>query len=82
MAQPDGWPVDEIDLGEFAITSYQPASNTTLFISFHLFGTVSRANNDEVLRRLDDCRHRMRDWVIVTVRGRRGRFVRRRVGVD
>ena len=31
----------EVDLGEFSVTSFQPISNTTLRIDFHLFGTVA-----------------------------------------
>jgi flagellar FliL protein len=31
----------EVDLGKFSITSFQPASNTTLLIDFHMFGTVA-----------------------------------------
>jgi flagellar FliL protein len=31
----------EVDLGKYSITSFQPASNTTLLIDFHLFGTVA-----------------------------------------
>ncbi len=59
---------EEIDLGEFSVTSYQPASNTTLFISFHLFGTLLHKNNDELQRRLEDNKHRIRDNIIVIIR--------------
>ena len=31
----------EVDLGKYSITSFQPASNTTLLIDFHMFGTVT-----------------------------------------
>jgi flagellar FliL protein len=31
----------EVDLGKYSITSFQPASNTTLLIDFHLYGTVA-----------------------------------------
>ncbi len=31
----------EVDLGEFTVTAYQPVSSSTLFISFHLYGSVS-----------------------------------------
>lgn len=34
-------PKREVDLGRFSITSFQPASNTTLLIDFHMFGTVA-----------------------------------------
>ena len=34
-------PKREVDLGRYSITSFQPASNTTLLIDFHMFGTVA-----------------------------------------
>ena len=34
-------PKREVDLGKFSITSFQPASNTTLLIDFHMCGTVA-----------------------------------------
>ena len=36
----------EVDLGEFNVTAYQPASNTTLRIDFHLYGTVCRQRSE------------------------------------
>jgi hypothetical protein len=33
----------EVDLGEFTVTAYQPVSSSTLFISFHLYGSASEA---------------------------------------
>lgn len=30
----------EVDLGEFTVTAYQPVSSSTLFISFHLYGML------------------------------------------
>ncbi|MHB1035587.1 MAG: hypothetical protein ACYC35_03115 [Pirellulales bacterium] len=58
----------EIDLGEFKITSFQPASNTTLCIDFRLYGTVAQANREEFARRMEENKHRFRDQVLVTVR--------------
>jgi flagellar FliL protein len=37
----------EVDLGKFSVTAFQPASNTTLLIDFHLFGTVAVEPNEE-----------------------------------
>ena len=37
----DAAPRREVDLGKFSITSFQPASNSTLLIDFHMFGTVA-----------------------------------------
>lgn len=31
----------EVDLGKFSLTAFDPNSNTTLLIDFHLYGTVS-----------------------------------------
>ena len=31
----------EVDLGKFSLTAYQPASNSSVLIDFHLFGTVA-----------------------------------------
>jgi hypothetical protein len=59
----------EMDLGEFSVTSFQPVSNSTLRIDFHLFGTVETEHSDEFLTLMDDNMHRFREQVIVTVRG-------------
>ena len=39
-AKPHG-SMQEVDLGEFTVTAYQPVSSSTLFISFHLYGSVT-----------------------------------------
>lgn len=59
----------EVDLGEFSVTSFQPISNTTLRIDFHLFGTVQTDDQDEFFTLMEDNMHRFREQVIVTVRG-------------
>jgi flagellar FliL protein len=58
----------EVDLGEFTVTAYQPVSSSTLFISFHLYGSVTERQADEFTKRLDDNKHRIRDNIIVIVR--------------
>lgn len=58
----------EVDLGEFNVTAYQPTSNTTLRIDFHLYGTVAAAEHKEFMARLEENLHRFREQVIVTVR--------------
>ncbi len=58
----------EVDLGEFSVTAFQPISNTTLRIDFHLFGTVGKEDEEEFLTLMDYNRHRFREQVIVTVR--------------
>jgi hypothetical protein len=59
---------EEVDLGEFTVTGYQPVSNATLFISFHLYGTIRHKDGDEFASRLEDSKHRIRDNVIVIIR--------------
>lgn len=61
-------PQVEVDLGEFTITSYQPLSNTTLRIDFHLYGTVATEHQPAFQEALQANIHRFRDQVIVIVR--------------
>lgn len=58
----------EVDLGEYNVTAYQPVSNSTLRIDFHLFGTVTAGEQKEFMARLEENLHRFREQVIVTVR--------------
>jgi flagellar FliL protein len=58
----------EVDLGEFTVTAYQPVSNSTLFISFHLYGSVLNKHGEDFNRRLSDNKFRIRDNVIVIIR--------------
>ena len=59
----------EVDLGEFNVTAYQPASNATLRIDFHLYGTVAAADQKSFMSCLEENLHRFREHVIETVRG-------------
>lgn len=59
---------EEVDLGEFTVTAYQPVSNSTLFISFHLYGSVLHKHGEEFNRRLSENKFRIRDNVIVIIR--------------
>lgn len=67
-AEDEGIPQLEVDLGEFSVTSYQPVSNTTLRIDFHLYGTVASEDEKAFQTALQSNVHRFRDQVIVTVR--------------
>jgi flagellar basal body-associated protein FliL len=58
----------EVVLGEFSVTSFQPATNTTLRIEFNLYGTVDAKNQKEFLASLEENQHRFRDQVLVIVR--------------
>lgn len=58
----------EVDMGEFSITSYQPVTNTTLRIDFHLYATVLETEGDDFQLRFVDNQQRVRDQVLVTLR--------------
>jgi flagellar FliL protein len=58
----------EIDLGEFGVTSFQPATNTALRIDLHLFATVLVADEAETHKLLEENQHRFRDQVLVILR--------------
>jgi flagellar basal body-associated protein FliL len=58
----------EIDLGEYSLTAFQPASNTTLLIDFHLYGTISAEEEHGFTEHFDSNKHRIRDQVITTIR--------------
>jgi flagellar basal body-associated protein FliL len=58
----------EVMLGEFSVTTFQPATNTTLRIEFNLYGTVLAKDEQEFLGSLEDNKHRFRDQVLVIVR--------------
>jgi len=59
----------EVDLGEFRVASFQPRSNTTLRIDFHLYGTIHPDDQEKFDLAWQENTHRFRDQVIVTVRG-------------
>jgi flagellar basal body-associated protein FliL len=58
----------EVDMGEFSVTAFQPASNTTLRIDFRLWGTVRQEEQKEFARLMEETKHRFRDQVITTMR--------------
>jgi flagellar FliL protein len=58
----------EVDMGEFSVTAFQPASNTTLRIDFHLYGSVGAESEKEFRRLYEENKHRVREQVLVTVR--------------
>ena len=58
----------EVDLGEYCVTIFQPASNTTLRIDFHLYGSVTAENEKEFHRLHDENKQRFREQVLMTVR--------------
>jgi hypothetical protein len=58
----------EVVLGEFSLTSFQPATNTTLRIEFKLYGTVNGKDKTDFLAALEENQHRFRDQVLKIVR--------------
>lgn len=58
----------EIDLGEYSLSAFQPASNTTLLIDFHLYGTLTAADELGFGEHFEANKHRVRDQVITTIR--------------
>ena len=58
----------EMDLGQFSIVSFQPISDSTLRITFHLYGTVALEDQDDFLTLMEENQHRFRELVIQTIR--------------
>lgn len=58
----------EVDLGEFRVTSYQPATGTTFRVNFHLYGTIPEEDQEQfdVLKEANEAR--LREQVNVIVR--------------
>jgi flagellar FliL protein len=65
---PEGPSQAEVDMGEFSLTAFQPTSNSTLRIDFHLFGTVRAGEEKEFARLMEESKHRIREQVLMTVR--------------
>lgn len=58
----------EIDMGEYQLTAFQAASNTTLLINFHLFGTIAGEDAGYFESSYEANKHRIRDHVLTTIR--------------
>ncbi|MEJ5342294.1 MAG: flagellar basal body-associated FliL family protein [Thermogutta sp.] len=58
----------EVDLGEFSVTSYQPTTQTTLRIDFHLWGTVDQSLEKDFQAAWAKANNRVRDQILVIVR--------------
>ena len=58
----------EVKLGPFAVSAFQPLSNTTIRIDFELFATVEMEELEEFKRIYPSVEHRIREQVLVTVR--------------
>ncbi|MGQ9575384.1 MAG: hypothetical protein ACUVUC_08700 [Thermoguttaceae bacterium] len=62
----------EVDLGQFSVTSHQPAANVTMRIDFRLYGIIAAKNKEEFDKRLKASQQRFREQVLVTVRSAEG----------
>jgi len=58
----------EVDLKEFSVTIYQPASNSTLRIDFHLHGIVAASDKKDFDHLFELNQNRFREQVMVAVR--------------
>jgi len=73
----DGEPGDavdqmEVDLGQFTVTTHQPAANTTMRIDFRLYGILARKNKEDFEKAMKAIQQRFREQVLVTVRSAEG----------
>lgn len=58
----------EVDLGEYAVTASYPTLNTTLQVTFHLYGGISSSDQGEFVERRKENEHRFREQVLLAVR--------------
>ena len=58
----------EVELENYKITAYQPASSITLRIEFHLFGMVPAAKAEEFTKAYEAKKNRVRDNVMAIIR--------------
>jgi flagellar FliL protein len=60
--------LEEVDLEQYKITSFQPASSITLRIEFHLFGMVKADKAGEFTHLIEMKKNRVRDNVMSIIR--------------
>ena len=58
----------EVDLGKYNVMVHKPASNVTLRVSFHLYGTLPEHEAEHFPEVLAKHQHRLRDKVILEIR--------------
>lgn len=58
----------EVLLGDFNATKYLPQANTTLRITFQLYGTVAVDKEQEVKDLVEERKHRLREQILEIVR--------------
>jgi flagellar FliL protein len=59
----------EVELGNYNITRFNPATNTTLAIDFELYGTVLEEDATEFHHLFDNSKARIREQVTMTLHG-------------
>jgi flagellar basal body-associated protein FliL len=59
--------VDEVELGTFNVTHFNPAANATLSIDFELFGAVLASDEKEFHTLLEKNKVRVREQIIMTL---------------
>ena len=64
----DEKPTIEVDMKQYDVTAFQPTSNTTLRINFHLFGIVYFEDQVEFEKLMAENQHRIREQILITVR--------------
>lgn len=64
----DEGPFLEVDLGEFSISSIQPLTQSTITISFHLYGSISQTDHASFMARYSGREHVFRDAIVVILR--------------
>lgn len=65
----DGEEVEEVELGTFNVTHFNPATNSTLSIDFELFGAVLADDQVEFRELFEKNKIRVREQVILTLHG-------------
>jgi flagellar basal body-associated protein FliL len=61
--------LEEVELGRFNVTRFNPATNSTLSIDFELFGAVLAKNKGEFTELLEKNKIRVREQIILTMHG-------------
>ncbi len=54
----------EVDLTDFHVTAYQPLSNSTLRLDFHLYGTIAKEDEEAFTKAFEENKNRFRDKAI------------------
>ena len=58
----------EVDLKSYSVTAFQPISNSTLRIDFHLWGTVAKEDLEQFTTSFEENENRIREQVFVVIR--------------